>query len=194
MEPFDKLKAGPIEEFEVNGLTVKIYHDDDPASPREDDNLGRMVCWHRRARLGDEQLQGRFNSLEQIEQCLREKRDAVVVLPIYIYQHGAITLTARYEVYLTYPDKQWDAGQVGFIYVTDQDLRKEYGVTEITQEIRDKAAEVLRGEVDVYDQYLTGDVWGYVIEDQDGEHIFSCFGFFGLDQTREEARSAATRE
>ena len=34
---------------------VRILADDDPQSPRECDNLGTMVCWHRLYQLGDEQ-------------------------------------------------------------------------------------------------------------------------------------------
>lgn len=34
---------------------VRIVSDPDPSSPREWDNLGRMVCWHDRYNLGDEQ-------------------------------------------------------------------------------------------------------------------------------------------
>ena len=40
---------------------------------------------------------------------------------------------------------------------------------------------VLRGEVKVYDQYLQGDVYGYVIEDADGEEIDSSWGYYGDD-------------
>lgn len=39
----------------------------------------------------------------------------IITLKFYAPQHSVITVTARYEVYLCYPDKQWDAGQVGFI-------------------------------------------------------------------------------
>ena len=46
----------PVETFEVNGKTVKLFHDDDPNSPREWDNLGHMICWHRRMNLGDEKV------------------------------------------------------------------------------------------------------------------------------------------
>lgn len=30
-----------------------IQPDDDPLNPREDDNFGKMVCFHRRYHLGD---------------------------------------------------------------------------------------------------------------------------------------------
>jgi len=34
---------------------LKLHRDDDPPDPRENDNLGRMVCFHPRYNLGDEQ-------------------------------------------------------------------------------------------------------------------------------------------
>ena len=181
--------AEPVETFEVNGKTVKIYHDDDAQSPRDDDNLGVMLCWHRRVLLGDEQISPRDFG-EDLGR-IREERGAALVLPIYIYEHGQITITARESVYAMYPDKEWDAGQVGFIYAEEATVLKEYGVESITEEMLEKLREVLEGEVAVYDQYLMGDVWGFVIEDEDGEHEDSCWGFFGLDCCREEARAAA---
>lgn len=36
------------------------------------------------------------------------------------------------------------------------------------------------GEVQVYDYYICGDVYGFVIE-KDGEQIDSCWGFYGHD-------------
>lgn len=46
-----------IKEFGVGPYTVKIRHDLDTESPRRDrDNLGHMVCFHRRYRLGDWRL------------------------------------------------------------------------------------------------------------------------------------------
>jgi len=188
--------AEPVENFEVNGKTVSIYHDDDPGSPREDDNLGHMVCWHRRLRLGDEQIHpSEFGEdLGEVRELLKEIRKAYLILPIYIYEHGQVTITAKLSVYATYPDKEWDAGQVGFIYVTREKVAAEYGMA-ISAEEEDKIREVLEGEVETYDQYLTGDVWRFVIEDEDGEDIgASCWGFYGLDYCREEARAAAGGE
>jgi hypothetical protein len=36
-----------VDTFPVNGLTVTLSYDEDCPSPREYDNLGTMVCWHR---------------------------------------------------------------------------------------------------------------------------------------------------
>ena len=183
----------PYETYEVNGNTVKIYPDHDGESPREWDNLGHMVCWHRRQNLGDEQIKPGEHapSIDGFAEYLREERKAVVVLPIYIYEHSGITITAREEVYARYPDKQWDAGQVGFIYADADAIRESFGVDELTEEVKQRAAESLACEVDTYDMYLTGDVWGYVVEDEAGEELDSCWGNYGLDYAKKEAESHA---
>jgi hypothetical protein len=181
-----------IETFENAGFTASLYHDDCGESPRNWDNLGHMVCWHRRNNLGDEQVRPgeHAGSLKGFEKWLVQERKARVILPIYIYEHSGITITARYETYLTYPDKQWDAGQVGYIYVDEETIRKEYGVQRISTKLMRKVAEVLVGEVETYDQYLTGDVYGYMVEDEAGKHVDSCWGFFGLEYAKKEAQAA----
>ena len=184
----------PVETFEVNGKTVKIYHDEDAESPRNDDDLGVMLCWHRRILLGDEQIRPSDfgEDLGEVREKLGEERGAALILPVYIYEHGQITITARESVYAMYPDKEWDAGQVGFIYAEEAAILKEYSIESITEEMLEKVREVLEGEVAVYDQYLMGDVWGYVIEGEEGDDPGdSCWGFFGLEYCKEEARAAA---
>ena len=70
--------------------------------------------------------------------------------------------------------------------------------------IRDRIRGYLDQEVQVYDQYLTGDVWGFrLYEVPEGvdpgelseeevealEEVESCYGFFGEDAALEEAKS-----
>lgn len=179
-----------IETFENAGFTVSIYQEEDPGSPREWDNLGKMVCWHRRANLGDETIKtSNYQNMDELVASF----NALVCIPLYLYEHSGMTMTASYETYLRYPDRQWDAGQVGFIYVTEETLRKEYSIQpgqDIPPETLALAKQVLVGEVEEYDQYLTGDVYGYVVKDTAGEHVDSCWGFFGLEYAREEAQAA----
>jgi hypothetical protein len=39
---------------EFQGKTIKVSYDEDAESPRDWDNLGTMVCFHRRYNLGDD--------------------------------------------------------------------------------------------------------------------------------------------
>jgi hypothetical protein len=64
--------------------------------------------------------------------------------------------------------------QVGYIYVTKEEVEREWGGDAI------KAAKYLRQEVEIYNSYLAGDVWGYITADGD-EVIDSCWGFYPDD-------------
>jgi hypothetical protein len=44
--------------------------------------------------------------------------------------------------------------------------------------------------VKTYSQFLSGEVYGYIVEMGD-ENVDSCWGFYGLDDTISEAKSVA---
>ncbi len=244
---------------ENDKVILKIYYDDDAISPRDDDNLGTMVCWHRRYRLGDnhnyntprdffEDLASQvcdsnpelFNEVvetkfkedyrlvvdvvnkewviyhnnnridgykdqEDADYALQEMKEELfnsifeelsggelmgiilkgaVILPLYLYDHSGITISTS-----SFNDP-WDSGQVGWIYVLNDAIKKEFCVAEITDEIRQKAIDILKNEVETYDTYLRGDVYGYVLEEKikcehcghvDTREIDSCWGFYGYN-------------
>jgi hypothetical protein len=67
-------------------------------------------------------------------------------------------------------------------------------VKRVTKALREKAEDILRGEIVSYDAYLGGRVYGYVIE-RDGEEIDACWGFVGdyeLDCLLEARRAVPT--
>ena len=191
---------------------IKIKPDDCDYSPREWDNLGTMVCWHSRYNLGDKQpkespIDYQVNLIydylsenlqynidynltwsgfmpEGITKRIDKLLDKYfIILPLFVYEHGSITMnTSGYHC-------PWDSGQVGFIYVSIADVKKEYGWKRLTSKRRAQIESYLQGEVTTYDHYLTGDVWGYVIEDEEENHIDSCWGFYEYDECEQEAKS-----
>ena len=148
-----------------NGLTIKIYQSDYHESPREWDNLGLMICFHRRYELGDKHTM----SIEEARE-FRQSKD-IIALPLFLYDHSGITMSTKP---FSCP---WDSCQVGFIYVTKEKIKAEYG--NAGKKSIERAIQCMIGEVKEYDNYLTGNVYSYVIEDEQGEHIDSCSGFFG---------------
>lgn len=236
------------------GILRIMYHEN-PESPREWDNLATMVYGHRRYILGDEEARNIdcYNNwdewLEDEILKLNGGEDNVVWLPLYLYDHSGITMNT------TGFSCGWDSGQVGWIYVTKDRLRKETGYTEnelfstnkhrlpevgervkmlgregygqvmeiskgiytvdfdynkapnhkdpnnikhlyhddITEVMTDKAYDILRGEVSTFDDYIRGDVYGYIVEKKvkcdccggvKYEHVDSCWGFYcdGLEE------------
>ena len=163
------------------GKTIKIYADELAESPREWDCLGLMSCFHRRYSLGDKHSM----TVEEVQAVIQ--REDVISLPLYLYDHSGITMNT------TGFSCPWDSGQVGFIYVTKDKVRKEYGKKAVSAKLKAKVLEYLRGEVKTYDDFIRGNVYGYVIEGRDGKHVDSCWGFFGDYDNKEYSALTAAR-
>lgn len=158
----------------IDGKTLKIYRDPDPVDPRREfDNLGEMICFSNRYRLGDEHNinPDDFSGWNEMGEFLENEYDAVVILPLYLYDHSGIRMSTG-----SFNDP-WDSGQIGFIYVSRATIIHEYG--KCTQDTIETATRVLVGEVDTYNNYLSGEVYGFNVEDAAGEIIDSCWGYFG---------------
>lgn len=117
-----------------------------------------------------------------------------VLLPLFLYEHGGITIRTSPEHFRAMDAMGWDWGQVGFVGIKPEKIRAEYGLKRISRKARTHAEEVLRGEVESYDQYLTGEVYWYIVEGPDGENLDSCSGFLGFDYARQETQQAFERE
>lgn len=164
---------------------LRVIHDDMAIDPRENfDHLGTMVCWHRRYNLGDKHS---FDSPGDFMDWLRSEygKNGYIILPVYMYDHSGIALsTSR-----SYPfNDSWDAGQVGWIYVTKEKVRSEYSVNRVTRLLREKVLDVLVSEVELYSDYVSGNVWGFEVYEVctcdkchcgREEFVDSCFGFYG---------------
>lgn len=168
-----------MDTVEYRGHHIEIHTDDNPENPRTSwDNLGRMVCFHRRYNLGDKHD---FSQPSDVEEHIKETHS--LCLSLFLYDHSGITMSTGNAGY-PFNDR-WDAGQVGYIYVTLEEVKKEYSCKVVTPTIRKKAYSVLEAEVKEYDDFITGNVYGYNVEET-GD---SCWGFFGdTKYTIEEAK------
>jgi hypothetical protein len=164
--------------IEYREFTVEIHQDESPEDPRNWDNLGTMVCFHKQYTLGDEHNFSVDSFHEYINQ---NGNDIAVILPIYMYDHSGIGISTSNTQYPF--NCPWDSGQVGYIYVTKEKIRKEFirndsSVKRITKKIVDRARAVLQSEVETYNSFVSGEVYGYVVKDRTGEIIHSCWGFY----------------
>ncbi len=165
--------------------TYKLIQDEDAANPRTEwDNLGTMVCFHNRYDLGDKHSyhQSHYSSWDELEADIRKRENVAVILPLFIYDHSGITMNT------TGFNCRWDSMQVGFIFIAKDKALKEFGGKIVTKKLRERLETYLRSEVETYDQYLRGDVWGVKVF-EDGEEIDSCWGFYGYDYAELEAKA-----
>lgn len=151
------------------GTEIHIIPDEYPENPREWDNYCTMICFHGRYSLGDKHnIDHRdYPGWDAMEKALN--KEYKYLTPLYLYDHSGITISTK-------PFKgghaAWDSGRVGFIGIKRD---KEHTLRE------KKSRKIIDQEVETYDQYLTGDVWCYSIEDTEGEEFDRCSGFFGDD-------------
>ena len=154
---------------------LKVIRDDCPESPRDWDNLGTMYCEHSRYTLGDKDAE------DPRDEDGNLPKD-ILFLPLYLYDHSGVTMsTSPFSC-------PWDSGCVGIIYVTKEKVKQEYGWKVLTKARKEKILQSLENEVTVYDQYLTGDVYGFQVVEYDKEdgyeqEVDSCWGFYGSDVT-----------
>ena len=167
-----------MEEFNLkNGRKLVVEQCDFAESPREWDNLGTMVCFHTRYNLGDKHIYNHsdYNSWEELERAIIKNENVAVILPLYLYDHGGITMNT------TGFSCGWDSGQVGFIFISKEKALSEYGGKIVTKKLKERLVTYLTNEVETYDQYISGDVYQFIIEDENGNEEDSCGGFYGSD-------------
>lgn len=180
-------------EVEHDGLRIQIVHEHDPADPREWDNIGTMVCFHRYHQLGDAhnysnaaemwedlaEQAGADPELAQTQEGRALIDEKFLVLPLYLYDHSGLTMSTRP---FSCP---WDSGQVGIIYADREEAGQELGNCTEANLLR-----VLTKEVDIYDCYLQDDVYGYILTKADQcascghnewTEVDSVWGFYGSD-------------
>ncbi len=163
-------------------------------------NEGVMLCRYRDYKLGDvpfssEAAQIWDGLVVQLEEggwsaaldWLRNEHDAKLVLPLYVYDHGGITITAgdpkrfgnSYARGIFAGDAAgWDTSFVGIIYGPDD-----------SSDGLDK----LISEVDTYDQYLQGELyeWEVCTYGDPNNVLDSGRGYYSESAAREDALACA---
>jgi hypothetical protein len=77
-----------------------------------------------------------------------------------------------------FPDRRWDVSQLGFVFISKKHWR-----------LSKSARKGALATIEEWNMYLSGDVWGYVIEDDEGNELESCWGFYGREYCENEAKS-----
>lgn len=158
----------------ADGREIRVFYDSTPSNPREWSNVTGIVGWHRRRQIGDHPPPGnsteflvglytdQFPELEDmndddIRRFIKDTPYPGVLKPLYMYEHGNVAFSTDNRVY-PFSD-QWDAGQVGFVYITPEKLAEE----NITLEDEDRIGDVIRGELSAWQDYANGHVYGVVL-------------------------------
>ena len=167
---------------------VIIKRDSDPQNPREWDNLFKLHsdCRYLASDNGAE------NPVVDYGKSPEEAKfkDGLFAIPLYAYVHSGIVLS------LTPFNDRWDSGCAGFMYVDKKHYCEEMGLKRFSAKGAMKRAEA---EVSDLNMYLTGDVYGFVVETrkevyEDWEEEDSCWGFYGEEGIKDMLCEAGAYE
>lgn len=175
------------ESIKYRGYTIKVYQDTCPENPiTEWGGNVEFCCWHSRYDLGNSKRFG--NGLGDPDDCRAYAKETnSILLPLRIYDHSGIALSLGRE----YPfNCRWDSGQLGYMLIDRTWLKEWFGKSYFTEKMREELHDMAKNNVKLYNDYLSGDVYRYNVEDA-GDN---CGGFYGHDHEKsgllEYARNA----
>lgn len=173
------------ETCEASGLTLKIIADETGGAdynPAEEDEAILFAVLHGRY-INSDRAQGLgLTSPEAIEAYAHEKRATWAAFPLYLYDHsGRVYRASRggnpFVGRLPQGHAEFDSGRVGSIFVDFAAVgcKKSWNKAKKLEH----AFKAAQGFCEYYTDWANGNIWGYVIKDEDGDTVDSCWGFIG---------------
>lgn len=156
---------------------LTICRDYEPSSPLDWDRVGTIVIWNRHyydfldglgidrvtEGLGDDHIE-----IGSSEDYIKELPKGTIILPLYLYFPSGCHLISTRPF--------WDGQeQCGIIYPTPEVVKANFGNNFRKAEVK----RCLRTEIEYYSYYLSGECWGFVIKNENGNLEDSCWGFLG---------------
>lgn len=185
---------------------LSVLLDEHPENPRNWDNIGIMTCWHRKYQLGDkhdyrtsqdflaslaEEICGDTDEVAALSpdeiRGVVFNSDELMILPLYLFDHSGLTMSTSPDKFRAMDSAGWDWAQVGWIHCTKEQLRKA-GYSETGDELFNQAEKLLINELRTYNDYLTGNVYRFILEKlvrcahcghAVRKQVDSCWGFYG---------------
>lgn len=165
-----------------------IKYDTDVESPRMwEGNIGYFLTKENRYNspdgtdnplyqiMIDTQYQAANNADEHMELIKKEAEEQGIritdIYPVYRYEHGNV-------VYRRGIAQGFDYSNCGFYIVTTKTIE---GRTETTESIQ----KTIDDELETYTKYANGEVYYYILYNEQGEIEGSCGGFYSIDDIKE---------
>jgi len=166
-------------EKRIGDYLIKIIPDNQAECPNDWGDDSRFLVFDHRQFYAERKG---YSPTEIFENGEKEK--GFFVFRCFAYIHGGVALSVGDH---SFPDARWDVSFKGFWLI-----KREKGTW-----TRAHALKAAQGLCETWNQYLSGDVYGYKIskvlsEDEDGnpedlEELDSCWGYYGEDECLKEA-------
>src|SRR5258708_32679686 len=143
-----------MENINYKGYKITIEQDQFADDPRNWDNLGQMICWHRNYDLGDK------HEFDEPQDFKTSFKHGDIALPLYLYDHSGLRMkVGNFNGLLPQGHAEFDTMCVGWIVARREKYLTEFNQKRTSMKIRDKVREILKEEVKAYDEFLSGQVY-----------------------------------
>ncbi len=141
------------------GHNIAIEYDESPESPREWDNISEIHYTSDRYTLGDHH----HTSQESMNDMLAEaKRQGDLVFALHAYIHSGVTVSMKtFHGRLPQGHAEFDSGVCGFVVIRRKKMLEEFSSKIFTQKLKEKAEQLAQSEVNIFESYLRGEVYGF---------------------------------
>jgi hypothetical protein len=163
-----------VETKRIGKYKIDVVQDEDANSPDYWENDEAFVVYdHRQFSVSRDGFVPRdiFDHISSGKKLY----DGHYVFVLYAYIHSGVALSVGNH---NFPDARWDVSSTGFVLV-----KRQKGMYD-----REKAFKLAEAITEEWNQYLSGDVYGYKVydmtgceedDDDEGELVESCWGFYG---------------
>lgn len=187
-ELFDKYATPKaIIEYFVKTRGAKIIEDEDGKQYEYSrEHFGEKFTYYVNAEQPEDwisaDMQGDLSTMEKLN--LAAASGEFVWRPISIYDHSGVSIwlggTAGHV------DARWDCSTIGFAYIEKCTAEKEnWSYSDKFKTWQEWANHIMEAEMDVYDDYVEGNCYGWCIKDEDDDVIDSCGGYYGTGYDEE---------
>ena len=180
------------DEIEYKGHTIKVEQDDLIEDPLEYcTEIGITYLRSSRYILGNvpvnDPQEWRTEKLRELAKKRPgvKKADLMFEYPVYAYIHSGVVLA------MSPFSCQWDSGQSGVIYMSRADAAQWFQRKFKDPELESLVKPMLKSTLETFNQFISGEVYYYRIEDSDGEEVDGCGGFYGSDHEKSGLLTAA---
>lgn len=164
---------------------LEIMYDRYSESPRKWDNLGYFITVDKNYYSPDrnstlesivkETEDTATSQKEHIKLIKKEVQDqtrekVIAIYPVTKYEHCG-------TAYFLGTKQGFDYSNNGFYIVTDKTAK-------VLGTPKKRFEKVIRGEIEIYNKYLRGEVYGFALYDDKGEVEDSCWGFYDVEDIR----------
>ncbi len=149
------------------------------------------------SQCGEDYIAGQMEDELSLNEKLKliDNTGEVATLPISMYEHSGISIWLGSTD--GHPDARWDCSSIGFAYIEKATAEKEMPQRILTDEQKSDwkqfAYDMMESEMKTYSKFVSGEIYGYIIEDEYGEEgsdvdLCGCWGFYDKDDMLEQAK------